>query len=406
MSGRLLAWVLLTLFAACARSSPTTPSGPATLTVTGARELSVGQTAQLTATLGSGEDVTRRVTWESSDRTVASVDTAGVLTGRRVGTVEVTATYLNSSARLTAVVAPVLLSSSTITSCGTIVSPGSYALAKDVSIAVPSGACLTIAASAVRLDCAGHSVTGIHMADVSDVVVTNCTLITEAIGSGQSFAMVTTSVNVTFIQNRLLSIVLRGGRDNRVLQNTIDGGYDGSGNLVGQDYGVFLVNEVNATIQGNTIRNVYNAGIEGADVVRDSLIADNTINNAAVAGVAAYWCTSWTGNTIRNNQVSRSLHLVRFRYQVGLGRCENTGTPGAFSSNTLIDNTLREDLGGADGSMYFRFSSLDPAVVVGNVIQGNDMGTALGPYVVPASGFLNGGGNVCGGAPNPFCSMK
>lgn len=191
------------------------------------------------------------------------------------------------------------------------------------SIIVPSGACPTIAANAVRLDCAGPGVTGISISEVSDVSVTNCTPITESIGSGQSFVIVTKSTNVTFTQNRLLSIVLTGGHNNRVLQNSIDGGYDGSGNLVGHDHGVFLVNESNATIQGNTRRNFYNAGIEGSEVVGDSLIADNTIDNAVVAGVAGFWCTSWTGNTIRDNHVSRSLHLVRFRHQVAVDRCRD-----------------------------------------------------------------------------------
>ncbi|MEZ5320062.1 MAG: right-handed parallel beta-helix repeat-containing protein [Vicinamibacterales bacterium] len=393
--------------AACGGSPPASPVAPApalALAVTGAREVGIGQTAQLTARLSSGEDVTRRVSWETTDRNVATVDNAGVFLGRRAGTVDVIATYsASTSARLTASVTVVRLSSPAIATCGAIVAPGSYVLAADVAIAVPSGPCLTIEASGVRLDCADHTVTGIHMTDVSDVVVTGCTLVSESIGSGQSFALATRSSNVTFVANRLLSIVLRDGQDNRVLQNVIDGGYPGSGPIIGQDDGVLLVNEAHDTIQGNTIRNVWDAGIEGVDVVRDSLIADNTIDNAVVAGVSSYWCTHWTGNTIRDNRVSRSYAVVRFRYQVGADKCQNVDTPGAFSANRMVGNTLRDDLGDTEGSMYFKFPSLDPAVVFDNLLQGNDLGRSIGPYVVPASGFIDGGGNVCGGVFNPFC---
>jgi hypothetical protein len=34
--------------------------------------------------------------------------------------------------------------------------------------------------------------------------------------------------------------------------------------------------------------------------------------------------------------------------------------------------------------------------VSGNLVQGNDFGPNNGPYLIPLSGFIDGGGNVCG----------
>jgi hypothetical protein len=52
------------------------------------------------------------------------------------------------------------------------------------------------------------------------------------------------------------------------------------------------------------------------------------------------------------------------------------------------------------------FGSLPGSAVSNNFIQGNDMGTALGPYTVPASGFINGGDNICASFLFPFCGAR
>jgi hypothetical protein len=37
-----------------------------------------------------------------------------------------------------------------------------------------------------------------------------------------------------------------------------------------------------------------------------------------------------------------------------------------------------------------------PATVTGNLLQGNDFGANDGPDLNPLSGFIDGGGNICG----------
>jgi len=80
-------------------SHPSTPSNPPTLqTITvspSAPSLAVGQSQQLSATAlysdGSNKDVTATVTWSSSDSSVASVDSAGMVKAKAQGSVTVSA---------------------------------------------------------------------------------------------------------------------------------------------------------------------------------------------------------------------------------------------------------------------------------------------------------------------------
>ena len=401
---RILVLACGAILSACGSSSLTTPSTRVLdVIVKGTSVLSAGQSTQLTATTDSGEDVTTQAEWRTSDLNVLGISPLGVLSAKRPGTGNITATYRSATGTLNVVVNPFLISSPTITQCGNVVASGAYVLGSDISASVPFGPCLSILASSVQLDCRNHTVTGMLVSNVSNVLVTDCVFITQALGSGQSFANVDHSTNVTFEHNTLSAIVLSGGSNNRVLQNTIDGGYDGSGRQVGQDDGVILIDEANDTIQGNVIRNVFDAGIEGIDAVTNSLIANNTIVNTGTTGIGSYWCTSWTGNTISGNDVSRTPGLFFFEYRVGTSKCVNPSTAGAFANNRMVGNRFSNRVpGGVEPSLWFNFPTLGAAGVFNNLIQGNDVGTAQGPAVVPASGFINGGGNIC--APgNPFC---
>ena len=211
------------------------------------------------------------------------------------------------------------------------------------------------------------------------------------------------SNNVTLDHDSAPTIEFLRGHDNAVLESTIDGGYNGSGRNNGDDDGIVLADQTNDRIDGNTIQNVFDAGIEGIDVVANTVITNNTILNAGSAGILSAWCTSWTGNSLAGNGVSRSANLMYFFYEVG-NPCFATSTPGAFANNRMTGNTFRDALpGGAPGAIYFYFGSLTESVISNNLIQGNDMGTAPGPYTFPSSGFINGGGNICSDRLNPFC---
>jgi hypothetical protein len=101
--------VLLLISASACHSSPTAPTADS-IAVTGAVP-SVGQTTQLTAkvTLSNGtrQDVTAQATWSSSNTTVVTVTTGGLLKVLKPGTADITATYQGRSGKFSvSVVAP------------------------------------------------------------------------------------------------------------------------------------------------------------------------------------------------------------------------------------------------------------------------------------------------------------
>ena len=204
-----------------------------------------------------------------------------------------------------------------------------------------------------------------------------------------------------------LTKVYPGG--NQALQNVIDGGYDGSGrNGFGQDDGIVLADESGDTVQGNTIRNVFDAGVEGVDFVHNTTIANNIIVNAGTDGVGSYWCTNWEGNSINGNNVSQSPLLSILEYDVGKA-CINQGQIGSFRNNQVVNNTLRSPVQGIFSvpfvtGLHIFFDNLGQGAVSNNLIAGNDFGAQAGPVLSPIAGFVNGGGNICDPTTSPFCS--
>jgi hypothetical protein len=95
-------WIVaLGVFVACG-SNPAAPSA-STVTVTG-NVRSVGQTSQLTATVrlsnGSTQDVTTQATWSSSNISVATVTSGGLLRVLQIGNADITATYQGVNGKL------------------------------------------------------------------------------------------------------------------------------------------------------------------------------------------------------------------------------------------------------------------------------------------------------------------
>lgn len=96
----------------CEGSTPTEPSTPTVteLTVTGATGplTTSGQTVQLTATVtlsdGTVQDQTNAAGWASSDTTVATVSTTGLVTAVGSGSTEIRATHEGVSGTLTILV--------------------------------------------------------------------------------------------------------------------------------------------------------------------------------------------------------------------------------------------------------------------------------------------------------------
>ena len=298
--------------------------------------------------------------------------------------------------------------------------PGSYTLTHDVP-------CLWLVASNLNIDCAQHVVSGAisNYANQSNITLRNCQF------SGMSLTGISrwTITNSTFIGglivvgaqgfvlqndtfegpisnatvNPNVLVYLNSGSGNAVIGSSFDGGYTGQCNQCGADDAVLLINESGDTIQGNTIQNAFDAGVEGVDSVTNTTIADNSITNTANAGIGSYWCTHWQGNRVTGNQISASATAMNFYYDVGTPQCGNAPPSDVFEDNTIANNIFRNPTPiPTDGlALIFHFVEGHPTSG-NNVLQGNDMGT-LGIYATPPQSFIDGGGNVCSSAGTFTC---
>jgi hypothetical protein len=100
-------------------------------------------------------------------------------------------------------------------------------------------------------------------------------------------------------------------------------------------------------VRDNTIMNVFDAGIEGVNAVTNTVIANNTVTNAILAGIGSYHCTHWASNTVNGNRVSSGQFLIDIF---------SAWMPSALNHRQVAPQHVR---------------------------------------LSPITGFINGGGNVC-----------
>ena len=432
---------VIVLVMSCGGSAPTNPTptnsgGARTLTISGTTTLGPGGTSQLSASIisGSGTTTPSAVTWQTVNASIAAVTAGGLLTGVGVGQTFVSATAdgLFAQSVVTVEVTTTGAPGTAITACGTIVASGAYVLTQD--LVAGSSPCESFSnTSSIQLDCQGHFMFGLALTNVTGatvqgckvtdkVTMTNVTSVTLSRSTVQSEVVVNQSSSVMIADNTLSSVrvmsasgvqVLRdaiapqgvfyavefkGGMNNQVLQSTITGGWTGAGET-GADDGVLLENEAGDTIQGNTITSFFDTAVEGVDAVANTTIADNTGSNLGVVGVGSFWCTAWTNNIIRGNHISNAEGLGLFTYVTDGFHCELTISPPALTGNQFVGNVFRNTTNTLGAMLEVDM----PGNVSGNLVQGNDFGPNGGPHLVPLSGFIDGGGNVCGPM-NPLVS--
>ena len=328
------------------------------------------------------------------------------------------------------------MGTSILNACAAIHTPGAYNVVGDLS---GSDRCLSVSNVAnVQIDCAGHSVSGLSIAQASGVTVTNCSVPTEVTLTGvysislrQSTltgglgiadaavveisdskltaaldkVVIATGSGITLLRDTIsntgrgttAAIYLHDGSNNQILQTIVSG-------TGGTDDGIILSNETADTIRGDTISGFFDAGIETLDSLHNTMIADNGVSAIGLAAFAGYWCTNWTNNTIQSNHVSATATLAWILYQTGPD-CGTSPSEAAFTNNQFIGNVFRDQVGSIHASgtpgavMDVRMSG----PVSGNLLQGNDFGPYSGPYLKPLDGFIDGGGNICGPM-NPLVS--
>jgi len=334
----------------------------------------------------------------------------------------------------------------TVASCAVISQPGSYVLTADLSAVAGSGSCLRLSSvAAVNLDCQGHLVPGLFVANVSTAMIANCAVstsfelsgvtnvtVSQAVIRGEleidthsstvvvadstiqdsigGYAVqVVTSTGIVLLRDTIASltpagsesITLRSGSNNQVLQCMLTGAYDGGPNEAGTDDGILVNNESGDTIRGNTFRDFFDTALEGVQTVSGLTFIGNTVSDIGTAAVGSYWCTSWTGNAIQDNDVSATPTLLLVTNTFDANKC-GTSTPPApvFSNNQIAGNRFHDPaiglkpLGEKPARLYVHlFAGVS---VVGNTLASNNFGTLDGPFLSPLAGFIDGGGNICG----------
>ena len=255
---------------------------------------------------------------ESQDSTIATVSNLGLVSPVAVGTVTITAIYLGKTGSLGVTVVP----AGQIRACGPQTGPGPFVLAAD--ILSPSVLCVSFSNNiGASLDCHGFDAGSISLSNVQGFSIHNCLLhgsVTLGVGVNLSVttgsavtvdstdvygeALVQNCQNCTISNSKFAQvpannagIFFKGGHGNQVINNTIDGGWNGnfvSYTKVGADDGIVLEYEADDIVRGNTISNVFDAGIEEVSTVaHTTTIQNNTITTAALTGIGGYYVAGW-----------------------------------------------------------------------------------------------------------------
>jgi len=380
----------------------------------------------------------RAISWTSSDSAIAKVSSAGLVTGVKQGSATVTASSEAKSA-----FASVTVTAASITSCQIITSPGDYVVSSDVGAAgglaqYSRQFCLVVQnTSNVKLSCGGHVIYGIRVDRVTNFTLTDCVtdynsnsgrgtfaffgteitnlaidrsvfyigawldsvrgaVVTSSIFSGDGIVVDKSSrviiANNVFDYRRppydrassAYLVDLQSGGGNVVKDNVIDGGWDGdisNWSKLGADDGIIINHESSDTLVNNRISNTWDAGIETAGEVANSLIANNTIANTVI-GIGGWWDSSVRNTAFIGNSVSRAHSLFTFFF------AQNTGSsaPCGFIGNQFTNNRLSTVIDAGPHNFFNGFNLPAPCAVQGNTLEGNDF-AGLPLLKIPGSGF-------------------
>jgi len=352
-----------------------------------------------------------------------------------------------------------------VTSCQQITSPGTYRLAADLTSA---DSCLNISnAHDVRLDCNGHKIVStqsldgaVNISNASAVSMQNCDLsANDAPGAGtESAGLWTTNVkgltisnsqirraylsnvsrgtitgttftgdyqqtqcsNVTLNGDSVLAftdrpaaaaIVSTNGNNNVIENSVIDGGWNGDPTTirqVGCDVGINLNSETGIHIVNNTIRNIWDNGIENTGLLSQAVIQNNTFSAIANSAIAGDHDNSWIDNQVIGNKASNTSQLFLLEHSHSANQAALTNVTVSFEGNTFTGNQLLSQPTFTPSwtpAASFQFNNLTStpneqivSVAVGfNDFTDNNFGTAwAAPVFSLPTPPQDGGGNICG----------
>jgi hypothetical protein len=285
--------------------------------------------------------------------------------------------------------------------CRTIADNSGPLLLKN-DLSGPDTFCLRFDGGSGELDCQGHDVQSISLSNVHGLTIRNCRMRT--LSETRSSDVTFTGNVVTADSRKTTGAVVRlsDGSGNRIIQNTLDGGWRGQpsplgGYPPGADDGILLENEGTTVIEDNTIANVWDCGIERTGNRTDSVaIRDNAITNAAECGIGSWFAAGWQNSLIAGNVVSNSGVFAEFFYST----TQNKGVDHiTLRDNVFEGNRFENPSRGALPSVNVDYVSgivRLPLDIANNVFRNNDFGSAIpAPRLAPAYGFVDGGSNIC-----------
>jgi|GEM_PF-6904942 len=346
--------------------------------------------------------------------------------------------------------------SSNIDSCRTISAAGEYSLSRDLTN-TKSEPCIKIQnVNNVSLDCQNHTITSnnenynIYVKGSTNFKINNCKLVSSVglpsasaqhvlriegskqgevvnstVGgnyttiSDSSFVTARNNIfntqfsvyksnNVTLKDNNFnfaggaVNIILQEGNNNSLISNVFDGKSDGIfENKIGTDDIVFLDNEDNDLIQGNTLQNAYECAIE-FNRVSGVKIIDNKVNNTGLSFLCGWHYVSAKGIAVKDNMVNNSPSLFWFFRERALRPNESYVY---FQDNIFENNKLSNPKTGKNfsfGAMIDFNRSIVPLqnyIIGNNILRNNDFTKLVGSLrLAPANVVTDGGGNICSGA--------
>jgi hypothetical protein len=285
--------------------------------------------------------------------------------------------------------------------CQTIANnTGALALKQDLSGADPY--CLKFTGGGGELDCLGHDIQGLELTDVHGLTIRNCRL--RGVIATRATGVTLANNVITADTRKTVGAVVKfsDGSNNRIVQNSIDGGWAGQayppgGYPPGADDGIVIENDGNLLIEANAIRNNWDCGIERLGNRTDPVtIRSNEIANSGECGIGSWFAAGWQDSLITDNTVSSSAKFGEFYYSAQQNRGVDHIT---FRNNVFENNRFSNPLNRALPSVtidYVTGTSRFPIDIGNNIFRNNDFGgDILAPRLAPAFGFVDGGENIC-----------
>jgi|GEM_PF-5333811 len=317
--------------------------------------------------------------------------------------------------------------------CGDLDSAGYYVMTKDLS---STGTCFDISSDNVTIDCGGYKIdggstgSGIHLADVNNITIANCTILNFNYGVDLDNVDASEIYDIEVYDSGSQGILLVDSNDNDIHDVTVGDPICGVNVTTSDDttvedslianntYGICVFSSLRAILSNNTITNnsvsgIYISGSDGA-MIDDNRIETNTtrwsqgiyvnganiqvINNSirwnSTANASGIYFTELPAGGTYHTNISNNTIWVNGAGAAGI---LTNATPGdsSMAYSDIADNTIR--VTGSDFAYGFGdegttaggpFMSLGYDTITGNIFS---IAASAGECVAFGVGLDDGG---------------